>query len=415
MSLAAISIHSAASGAAARSTASRANGFDSVLSGVGHAPRDADRSASDDAGARAAARDDQDDSDREDIRRDRDRDAGEDPAALLAFASSVAAITRNDSAADKAATDETAPPAAVTTAAPTLLMTPADATVRPAQPASADMPAAAALSAALSATPPPPAAKPAKATRESMIDAATAATADILAARAAKVAPVAAAQGGGSDVADADDGDAKFSPDPTLAAATTAVAGPSATGSVTPSGGEVLATGGADRQLDLARGDAWLDGLARDIASTADAGGTLRFQLSPPALGSLHVELTRGDDGTAVKMTTATIDAQAILTDAKPRLIETARAHGVRISDASIDLGGAGTATGGGQQRDVSGGGGSSSNQPGALSADGGGANGQAQSRRQSEPDLYREARRPGTIASASNGGSRRDLDAGYA
>jgi hypothetical protein len=110
--------------------------------------------------------------------------------------------------------------------------------------------------------------------------------------------------------------------------------------------GPSLAATGADRQLDLARGGAWLDGLARDIASSADSGGTLRFQLSPQRLGKLDVEVTRGDDGAAVKLTTDSAAAQAILSDAKPQLLAEARLHGVHITDARIDLAAATSAAG---------------------------------------------------------------------
>jgi hypothetical protein len=424
MSMAAISIGSSASGAAAAaSNASRARNFDSVMSDVGHAPREADGPSHDDADTRVAAKDDENDSDRKDGKADRAkaRDAGEDPAALLALASSVAAVTRRDAAtADSAKADKAN--AAVATAALTLATASADAAAaQPAQPAPAEgQPDAAALSAMLPATAQPAQPLVAKSAQKVAFGLAATSTADILAARAAKIAPVDGAMGDGKDAADAGAGDSTPSSDPTLALITMPAASSIAhgAGAVTPSGGETLATGGADRQLDLAKGDAWLDGLARDIASTADSGGTLRFQLSPQALGNLHVELTRGDDGTAVRMTTATVDAQAILADAKPRLIEAARDHGVHISDATIDLGGAGTATSG-QHRDSSGdfsGNGSSSGQSGATSADAGGdANRQAQSRGQSEPDLYHAARRPGTIASALTSGSQRDLDAGYA
>ena len=93
-------------------------------------------------------------------------------------------------------------------------------------------------------------------------------------------------------------------------------------------------------QLDLAHDGAWLDRLARDIAQTANRDAQLRFQLNPEHLGSLRVELASGADGTAIRLTADTDAARAILADAQPRLLAEARAQGLRISEAHVDLGG---------------------------------------------------------------------------
>jgi hypothetical protein len=98
--------------------------------------------------------------------------------------------------------------------------------------------------------------------------------------------------------------------------------------------------------LDLAKDGAWLDRLARDIARTANHDAQLRFQLNPEHLGSLRVELANTADGTAIRLSADTEAARAILADAQPRLIAEARAQGLRISEAQVDLG-----NHGGQQR----------------------------------------------------------------
>ncbi|WP_165799608.1 flagellar hook-length control protein FliK [Sphingomonas oleivorans] len=92
-------------------------------------------------------------------------------------------------------------------------------------------------------------------------------------------------------------------------------------------------------QLDLAHDGAWLDGLARDIVHAAARETELRFHLNPEHLGTLKIELQNGADGTAVRLTADTEAARQILADAQPRLIAEARAQGVRISEAHVDLG----------------------------------------------------------------------------
>ncbi|SNS84873.1 Flagellar hook-length control protein FliK [Sphingomonas laterariae] len=92
-------------------------------------------------------------------------------------------------------------------------------------------------------------------------------------------------------------------------------------------------------QLDLARDSAWLDQLARDITAAAAIDSRLQFKLNPEHLGSLHVELMRGDDGASVRLTTENEAARAILADAQGRLVAEARAHGMKISETHVDLG----------------------------------------------------------------------------
>jgi flagellar hook-length control protein FliK len=94
-----------------------------------------------------------------------------------------------------------------------------------------------------------------------------------------------------------------------------------------------------EQQLDLASDGEWLDDLARDIARTAGGEGKLNFRLNPEHLGSLKVELTPDRGGTAVRLTADTEAARAIIAEAQPRLLAEARAQGLRISEAHVDLG----------------------------------------------------------------------------
>jgi len=98
--------------------------------------------------------------------------------------------------------------------------------------------------------------------------------------------------------------------------------------------------------LNMAKDGEWLDQLARDITRMANHESQLRFQLNPEHLGSLRIELANTADGTSIRMTADTEAARNMLVDAQPRLVAEARAQGLRISGAQVDLGGHG-----GQQR----------------------------------------------------------------
>ncbi len=94
-----------------------------------------------------------------------------------------------------------------------------------------------------------------------------------------------------------------------------------------------------EHQLDLATDGAWLDQLASDIAAAGEDGAPLRFRLNPETLGSLRVEISQERHGAAVRLTAETEAARAIIAEAQPRLLAEARAQGIRISEAHVDLG----------------------------------------------------------------------------
>jgi len=94
----------------------------------------------------------------------------------------------------------------------------------------------------------------------------------------------------------------------------------------------------APHHLDLVKDSEWLDSLAKDISRAAQSDTHLRFQLNPEHLGSLKVEVLNGANGTSVKLTADTEAARAILVDAQPRLVAEARAQGLRISEAQVNL-----------------------------------------------------------------------------
>ncbi|WP_019833821.1 flagellar hook-length control protein FliK [Sphingomonas sp. PR090111-T3T-6A] len=172
------------------------------------------------------------------------------------------------------------------------------------------------------------------------------ATAALLAARVATVkpaaptpAPAAPARKAAKEDDDAIDPDLDPKAAPAPAGAHVAAAPKSATVTPADNAGQVLAAGTADRQLDLAKQGAWLDGLARDIASTGASTSTVRFQVSPEHLGTVQVEMKRGDDGSAVTLTATSEASRVALADARPQLIAEARAHGIHIANAQVDVG----------------------------------------------------------------------------
>jgi hypothetical protein len=137
-------------------------------------------------------------------------------------------------------------------------------------------------------------------------------------------------------------------PQPVLAALDTQPAPLKAAGNVDAPRSTELPT---ERQLDISRDTAWLDRLARDIASAGANDAPLRFRLHPQTLGHLQVELQQGDHGTSVRLTVETEAARNILTDAQPRLAAEARAQGVRIAETHVDLGGSGREATGDRRR----------------------------------------------------------------
>jgi flagellar hook-length control protein FliK len=89
--------------------------------------------------------------------------------------------------------------------------------------------------------------------------------------------------------------------------------------------------------LTIARDGAWLDRLARDIASAGN-GGDLQFKLDPQHLGSLSVAITQGTDGASIRLTADNDATRNLLLDAQPKLLAEARAQGLRVSDTHVDL-----------------------------------------------------------------------------
>lgn len=92
----------------------------------------------------------------------------------------------------------------------------------------------------------------------------------------------------------------------------------------------------AERVLDLASDDGWIDQLAADIAATKSASGDVSFRLMPRHLGRLDVSMRQGDEGLSLKLDTQHEATATIVTAAQVRLVDDLRQQGVRVADAHV-------------------------------------------------------------------------------
>lgn len=90
--------------------------------------------------------------------------------------------------------------------------------------------------------------------------------------------------------------------------------------------------------LDMSKGNAWIDQLARDISGAASKDGIMRFALTPESLGELKIEIQHSDKGAHIRMHVGSEAAQQALADASSRLTSEARAQGVRIAETEISF-----------------------------------------------------------------------------
>ena len=95
------------------------------------------------------------------------------------------------------------------------------------------------------------------------------------------------------------------------------------------------------RELDLARGDLWLDQLTKDIVAMADRPDRLSFKLQPEHLGPLDIDVTTAANGISIRMNTQNEEARSAIAAAQPRLVDDIRAQGIRVADAQVFSGNA--------------------------------------------------------------------------
>ena len=96
----------------------------------------------------------------------------------------------------------------------------------------------------------------------------------------------------------------------------------------------------ADKYLDLAQGDLWLDDLAQDIVSMSNTQDKINFRLLPQHLGRMDVNMTTSSAGLTVNIHTETEAARTLLVAGQPRMIDEIRSHGIRVADTQITSGG---------------------------------------------------------------------------
>ncbi len=116
---------------------------------------------------------------------------------------------------------------------------------------------------------------------------------------------------------------------------------PLQTDAVSPLG--IISVQGADegqaivqRSLDTARGDLWLNELAKDIVAARQAESRLNFSLSPEQLGELDVDITNGDDGLSLKLTAQSNEAAQLLNNSQSKLQDELKSQGVRLAEAEV-------------------------------------------------------------------------------
>lgn len=97
--------------------------------------------------------------------------------------------------------------------------------------------------------------------------------------------------------------------------------------------GELL----GDKVIDMGVSGQWIDRMAREIASIADGTGHSRFQLSPPNLGRVQVDLWRGGDAMNVRLTAETDEAARRLREGQSALENHARIGALSLGSISVE------------------------------------------------------------------------------
>jgi hypothetical protein len=89
--------------------------------------------------------------------------------------------------------------------------------------------------------------------------------------------------------------------------------------------------------IDMSVDGQWIDRMAKEIAAVADGSGHSRFQLSPPNLGRLQIDIWQGDRGASVRMLTETDEAANRLQAGKASLEADARVSALSLNSIVID------------------------------------------------------------------------------
>ncbi|MBO9576802.1 MAG: flagellar hook-length control protein FliK [Sphingobium sp.] len=89
--------------------------------------------------------------------------------------------------------------------------------------------------------------------------------------------------------------------------------------------------------IDMSISGQWIDRMAREIATVADGSGNARFQLSPPNLGRIQIDLLQADDRTNVRILAETDEAARRLREGQGALEAHARASSFSFGSVSVE------------------------------------------------------------------------------
>lgn len=106
----------------------------------------------------------------------------------------------------------------------------------------------------------------------------------------------------------------------------------------------------SDQVIDMGIEGQWIDRLAREITQVADGTGHARFQLSPPHLGRIQVDLWQGEAGGRVHLLTETDEAAMRLREGQSTLQADARLAALSLGQVVIERAGGGNLDGQGQR-----------------------------------------------------------------
>ncbi|HEY1125219.1 MAG TPA: flagellar hook-length control protein FliK [Sphingobium sp.] len=111
-------------------------------------------------------------------------------------------------------------------------------------------------------------------------------------------------------------------------------------GPIAPAGAAPVTSTGdmlSSHVIDMSVSGQWIDRMAREIATVADGGGNARFQLSPPNLGRIQVELMQADDKTNVRVLAETDEAARRLREGQAALEAHARSASLSLGSVSVE------------------------------------------------------------------------------
>ncbi|HEX7857512.1 MAG TPA: flagellar hook-length control protein FliK [Sphingobium sp.] len=95
--------------------------------------------------------------------------------------------------------------------------------------------------------------------------------------------------------------------------------------------------------IDMGVDGQWIDRMAKEITALSEGTGHSRFQLNPPNLGRIQIDIQQGETGgQIVRMTTETEGAAQRLRDGKPALEADARMSALSINSVTIERSSAG-------------------------------------------------------------------------